>query len=397
MNRSVNTLLYLWLLFATLIVAPAPVMGATVTASGQAVILDGDRVTARAGAIRLAQRTAVEQGVGTLIDSQTRVENFEALSDRIYSRATGYVTRYEVISEGISPDGSTYTVTISADVQTASIEKDLRAIGILIEQVGNPRFMALYIPETGSSAYRRSRVVRAAERAVTGVFVRKGFVVLDSIFADTVYGQIERGGRIAGAMDHLSTLARKHQADLLLVYDVHATTEAGGGNRYFGGLLVELSLRAVASATADLIAQKSGDIYIKTIRNAGQYYDNMQASNAADRLGKAVAEALIGDTLAYFQRSLQAGTRFDLHFRNFSDDEIGTIIDVAGDLPGLRNMQVRNQTSEYVHMDISYQGQKLNFQDALLRALERRGIHCALHQALGNRFLFFRDGTQNPY
>ena len=286
---------------------------------------------------------------------------------------------------------------IRADVQTSSIESDLRAIGILMEQVGNPRFMAVYIPETGSSAYRNSRVVSAAEHAITGAFARKGFVVLDRTFTDNVYNQIERGGRIDVGVRDLSSLVRKYQADLLLVYDVHAAKRVGGGSRYFGGVLVELSLRAVASATADLIAQKSGDIYVKTIKDAGQYYDDMQASNSADKLGKAVAEALIGDTLAYFERSVQAGTRFDLHFRSFSENEVNAIVGVMEELPGFKNRQVRNQTSEYFQLDVNYQGKKLDFQDELLRAMTKKGIRYKLHQAMGNRFLFFKDGTINPY
>jgi len=397
MKRRDGKLFCLFFLFTILLLSPSMSFGETVTASGQAIILDGNTVKAKAQAIQLAQRAAVERGVGTLIDSQTRVENFTVLSDKIYSRASGYVTRYEIISEGASPDGSIYNVEIRADVQTSSIENDLRAIGILMEQVGNPRFMAVYIPETGSSAYRNSRVVSAAEHAITGVFARKGFVVLDRMFTDNVYNQIERGGRIDVGMRDLSGLVRKYQADLLLVYDVHAAKRVGGGSRYFGGVLVELSLRAVASATSDLIAQKSGDIYVKTIKDAGQYYDDMQASNAADKLGKAVADALIEDTLAYFERSVHAGTRFDLHFRNFSENEVYAIVDVIEDLPGYKNKQVRNQTSEYFQMDVNYQGKKLDFQDELLRAMTRKGVRYKLHNVMGNRFLFLKDGTLNPY
>ncbi len=397
MKRFDGKLSCLFFLFTILLLSPSMTFGETVTASGQAIILDGNTVKAKARAIQLAQRAAVERGVGTLIDSQTRVENFEVLSDRIYSRASGYVTRYEIISESISPDGSIYNVEIRADVQTSSIENDLRAVGILMEQVGNPRFMAVYIPETGSSAYRNSRVVSAAEHAIAGAFARKGFVVLDRTFTDNVYNQIERGGRIDVGVRDLSSLVRKYQADLLLVYDVHAAKRVGGGSRYFGGVLVELSLRAVASATSDLIAQKSGDIYVKTIKDAGQYYDDMHASNAADKLGKAVADALIGDTLAYFERSVHAGTRFDLHFRSFSENEVNAIVGVMEGLPGFKNRQVRNQTSGYLQMDINYQGKKLDFQDELLRAMTTNGIRYKLHQVTGNRFLFFKDGTINPY
>jgi len=41
----------------------------------------------------------VEQAVGTFISSETVVENHEVLSDRIYSKAEGYVAEYKVLRE----------------------------------------------------------------------------------------------------------------------------------------------------------------------------------------------------------------------------------------------------------------------------------------------------------
>ena len=351
----------------------------------------------RKSAIADAQRAAVEQGIGALIDSKTRVANFEVLQDRIYSRASGYVTNYNILSEGRSPDGSMYTVTIQANVQTASIKNDLKAIGILMAQIGNPRFMAIYIPETRSSMHRDSRVVRAAEQAINGVFARKGFVVLDRMFINDVYNEIERAGRIDVDMDDLSALALKYKADLLLVYDVHAARKVGGQSKYFGGVIVEIALRAVAPATADLIGQKSGDLYVKTMKMSGNYYDNMQAAKAADKLGKAIADALIGDTLAYYERAVHAGTRFDVWFRNFSEDETYTIVDVIEQMSGFKDKNVRNESPGNFQLDVNYQGKKFDFKRELFRGLKRQGIQFDTQQAKGNRFLLFRKGTDNPF
>ncbi len=351
----------------------------------------------RKSAIADAQRAAVEQGIGALIDSKTRVANFEVLQDRIYSRASGYVTNYNILSEGRSPDGSMYTVTIQANVQTASIKNDLKAIGILMAQIGNPRFMAIYIPETRSSMHRDSRVVRAAEQAINGVFARKGFVVLDRMFINDVYNEIERAGRIDVDMDDLSALALKYKADLLLVYDVHAARKVGGQSKYFGGVIVEIALRAVAPATADLIGQKSGDLYVKTMKMSGNYYDNMQAAKAADKLGKAIADALIGDTLAYYERAVHAGTRFDVWFRNFSEDETYTIVDVIEQMSGFKDKNVRNESPGNFQLDVNYQGKKFDFKRELFRGLKRQGIQFDTQQAKGNRFLLFKKGTDNPF
>ena len=351
----------------------------------------------RKSAVADAQRAAVEKGIGTLIDSKTKVANFEVLQDKIYSRASGYVTNYSILSEGKTPDGSMYTVTMQADVQTASIKNDLKAIGILMAQIGNPRFMAIYIPETRSSMHRNSREVRAAEQAINGVFARKGFIVLDKMFVNNVYSEIEQAGRIDVDMDDLSALALKYKADLLLVYDVHAASKTGGSSKYFGGVIVEIALRAVAPATADLIAQKSGDLYVKTMRAAGNYYENMQAAKASDTLGKAIADALIEDTLSYFERAVHAGTRFDIWFKNFSEQETYVIVDVIEQMTGFKDKHVRNESPGNFQLDVNYQGRKFDFKRELYRGLQAQGILFDTQQSKGNRFLLFKKGSDNPF
>ncbi len=384
-----NKIIGVCLFLGIMILSASVVFGQIVMAVGQG--------PSRQMAIENAKRSAVEQGVGTLIDSKTKIADFQVLSDKIYSRASGYISNYNILSEGKTPDGSMYTVTIQADVQTTSIKNDLRAVGILMAQIGNPRFMAVYMPETKSSMYRNSQVVRAAEQAINGVFARKGFVVLDRMFIDNIYNEIEQAGRIDVDMDDLSALALKYKADLLLVYDVHAAKKTGGQSKYFGGILVEIALRAAAPATADLIAQKSGDLYVKTMKMSGDYYDDMQAAKAADKLGKAIADALIGDTLAYYERAVHAGTRFDLWFRNFSEDETYSIVDVIEQMSGFKDKNVRNESPGNFQLDVNYQGKKFDFKRELFRGMKQQGIQFATQQAKGNRFLLFKKGTDNPF
>ncbi|MBN2536942.1 hypothetical protein JXB37_01555 [candidate division WOR-3 bacterium] len=96
---------------------------------------------ARDAALDDALRKAVEQGVGAYIDAESRVENFQLLSDRIYSQTRGYVSSYRVITEG--PEGGLYRAVIRARVKSADIENDLAAIGILVREQGRPRMMVV--------------------------------------------------------------------------------------------------------------------------------------------------------------------------------------------------------------------------------------------------------------
>ena len=62
-----------------------------VEAEGVAAILNGDTDIARDKAIVDAQRKAVEQAAGVLISSESLVENYDLLSDRILTQSSGYI------------------------------------------------------------------------------------------------------------------------------------------------------------------------------------------------------------------------------------------------------------------------------------------------------------------
>ena len=68
----------------------------TVTAEGVAAIQGNARDIARDAAIEDAQKRAVEQAIGILIDSQTQVENYQLISDKILSQTKGYIKRYAI-------------------------------------------------------------------------------------------------------------------------------------------------------------------------------------------------------------------------------------------------------------------------------------------------------------
>ncbi len=111
----------------------------TVTAEGVAAIDRGALDTARDAAVKDAQKRAVEQAIGLMIDSQTQVENYQVISDKILSRIKGYITRYTVI--GQNQDSGLLRVRINAEVSMGKLNEDLSAIGVLTGRMHKPRTM----------------------------------------------------------------------------------------------------------------------------------------------------------------------------------------------------------------------------------------------------------------
>ena len=90
----------------------------TVTATGVAPILDQQVAEARKVALDEAKRAAVEQALGTYVESRTEVEDFTLASDTIYTSVKGRIDSYEVTVDEAQP-GDLYRVEIIARFEDA--------------------------------------------------------------------------------------------------------------------------------------------------------------------------------------------------------------------------------------------------------------------------------------
>ena len=129
-----------------------------VVAKGLGAILAGDEVKAREDAISSALRNAVEQVVGMFVESEVLVENYQTMEDKIYTRTSGYVQKYDVISTSKQMDNA-IEVTIKAVVKVSDLRNDLQAIGVLLSRKGKPRTMVL-IDEKNLSAHYVNYLVK---------------------------------------------------------------------------------------------------------------------------------------------------------------------------------------------------------------------------------------------
>lgn len=95
-------------------------LGATVQVTGKA---DAEAPTAREQALADALREAVRQGTGVDVVSETQMTDFALDYDRAFSKARGYLKKYDVLSSGVTEDGF-YSVTIKAEVGDAPLTQN---------------------------------------------------------------------------------------------------------------------------------------------------------------------------------------------------------------------------------------------------------------------------------
>lgn len=250
------------------------------------------------------------------------MENCRIVQDKIFSRSNGYLAGYSVVSKSKRQADGLWRVTIRASVKSVALKDDLAAIGNLLARVGNPRFTPAHLPETKSSLPSDARATLAAAQAISGIFARKGFTVLDHAVQAQVCAAIRQTEIGNAVFAHLAAQKQKGSAELLLLYDIRRSESRDANNAT--RLTVEISLRAVAAATADLIAEKKSALQLNISQTGGSA--GYAGPQAAARLAEGEAEALVSDPLTYFQRG-RGRLRLNIRFQDFSSTSTFRAID----------------------------------------------------------------------
>lgn len=211
----------MWSVGAVALVLAAQTARAEVTETtveGVAAITNGDKAIARDRALDDAKRKAVEQVAGAQVSAESISENFELVSDRIYSRASGFVKSYRIVNE-LEEEG-VYKVKIAAQVDSSAIADDLalifkekpRVIVMIAEQnIGSKGFSYWW----GSSGFVAD--LQMTQSTLIEKWQPKGFKFVDPALMS---GKL----RMKGAMkkpdvadEHAVLIGRDADADVAIV------------------------------------------------------------------------------------------------------------------------------------------------------------------------------------
>ncbi len=282
-----------------------------VTAEGVSVIQAGHMDIARDAAISDAQTRAVDQAIGTLIDSQTQVENYQVISDKILQQTKGYIKRYNVVKE--TQEDNLLRVTINAEVSLGQLSDDLSAIGILMGQMHKPRTILLVAEQNigqewyawwwwqPGTKHADTSDMSIIDNTMMDLFAQKGFEMIDHQIAakemkvTQAYNvqdlSVQQAKVIGGQVDAEVVIIGKGLAKLY--------GNVGGGLK---SVQADMSLRAVRTDTGQVLATA-------TTHAAAVHISEITAGN--DALKKAATEAsnqLMEKILAQYSKE-SGGTR----------------------------------------------------------------------------------------
>lgn len=276
-----------------------------VTATGTGAIVNENVAAARDRAIDDALRKAVEQALGTYIDSQTRVENFVLVEDRILSWSKGYVSRYEIVEDSKqSPE--LYQVTVAATVDVANLQDDVRAVQELIANMGNPRLMFLIdeqnVGDVTDQFHYFAVNMTAAETAMMTRFMEKGFDVVDPAVSRRAKERDRILAAISGDAKAAALIASSQQAEVVITGKAVAKVAQGIN---LGGMK-----SCQANLTARVVDADVGSVIATGSKHAAQVHidEVTGGTKAIEKAANSLADELAGKILEKWRNKFYNST-----------------------------------------------------------------------------------------
>ena len=339
-----------------------------VHAQGTAAIHKNFVDIARDRAISDAQRLVVEQAVGVMINNETLVENYQVISDKIFSQSKGYIQSYEVISEGREDD--IYKVTIQAKVSTEQLKNDLDAIHLIIARKSKPRLMMIF-----SEKLQKDFI---AEAKMLKYFLSKGFKLVDS---DTVRKNLkhENLNRLAADPKAAARVGHHFGAEIIILCSVETSSnpfKVGDIEMYSNSATI--SAKVINVDTSNIITTGSETKRLPGIKGLIQL--------TTEQAGEMLAIKLMDDILRQWSSELANIVEVKLIASEFqSYDELSTFKTLlTNEVRGIKEIRQRSYAQGRVELEIELQGDIQDLANDLSR-LDLNGRSIEIYEITQNR------------
>jgi len=348
-----------------------------VTSEGVAAVTVS-AASARDMAIEDALRRAVEQVVGTFIDSESMVENYQLLSDRIYSQTTGHIKNYKILREW--EEGSLFRVKIHATVGTDNLKNDLEAIGLLMQRKHKPRVMVISGETIDDESLQVLESLSVTESVIIEQFLRKGFKVID---ADTVK-KVTKRDQLLHALQGDNELAAKiglqYGAEVVIM--AKATASSSGYVMSDSNLLsihANVTARVIRADNAEIIA--AGDkmrtkAHISVVKGAHKAF-----KAAGEKLANGLIEQIL-DKWGAETTNLSSVVLVISGMDSFSD-LIALKKALTQNVRGIKGIHQRSFTGGVAKLEIDLRGDTQTLAETLVT------------REMGNLWLDITDMSQN--
>lgn len=241
------------MLGALVVATVAPAASAnTVSVTAEVAVVEGDPSRTEALAKRAARREAVEQGVGTLVESNSIMRNYELISDEIVTSARGVLSN-ERWGE-LQVDGATAKIALTATVSRDAVESSICSV---VKANHDPRVALVMVEKSGKESDAQWRIERGVlETRVTQLFQDGCFTMVEPAVNVT---EVSANGDIPQSV--IDEIVANTQAQYVAVgsgkvIEVVNEKFASTGMKFFS-VALNLRLINVDTKTVEAVAEES--------------------------------------------------------------------------------------------------------------------------------------------
>ena len=295
----------------------------------------------RDGAIRDASRVAVEQVVGTLIDSKTLMKNLVVEFDELKKKSQGYVNNIRVLSEETLASGE-YRVKANINVDTNPNAELMNSLTMLM-RLNDPR-IAVVVLENDFDNQGRMYHNDDVETVLNNKLISMGFNhIVDADHIIKLY-DAKFLNNIYEGRKGLSNVGTDNACEFLVLGKLDNTLSRVTVPNYTTGQMMNSSLiNAKAKLNIKILRYDTGDI-IGTFatEGAGVGDNNTRTANAAYEKAAVTAAENLQKTFRAFSAKLdQGGINVEVTVNN--EREINALLADLRSLSEINDVYIRSQ------------------------------------------------------
>ena len=304
------------------------------TAAAQQVVVDG-MGTDKESALRDASRNAVEQIVGTMVDSKTLVSNAVVALDTIYTKSQGFVTNQEILSQD-ERDGMVH-VRARIDVNT-NPDSQLMSNLNMIMSLNDPRIAVIVLKQNGQGQVTGHDTI--AESALNDRLLSLGFThVIDA----NIVSSLENAqllNQIYNGSSGITSLGQSLGADYVVLGRTRAQSQGISLPDGKGGYEPTLLKTGNATLSAKIIKFDTGDIVgtftstAKGVENSEEMAEQKAIQQVSDEAAKKLEEKF-----RHFSSIAEAAVRMEVYTNDYG--AVQQLVQDLRALPVVQNVYLR--------------------------------------------------------
>ena len=329
-----------------------------------------------------AMRRAVEQGVGTFINSSTTVIDSALVDDKILSHSRGYVTSYKIIKEGKTEDG--FSVTISAKVDTKTLKGDIDALTIVRKSVGNPRILVAFSKKgEGSKELQNKDFIDEIYNGIVESLTDKQFRVVDKTTSAKFAQQVADTHEIDVDLNKAAAYGLKFNAEYTLYYSVSGEIKEGAVGK---AVKLRIKTQLIDNTRSQVVTSKMVEQ-----TSSGQTVSNA-LENAARDGGKKIVNPMIEIIQKNWMDAQQNGHIYTVVIDGVDDpEEIAKFTGMFEKFPLVNDAREVESGGGKTTFEATYKGKRDQLDRDVIRASKELGWKLKLVRAEGSRSTWKRQ------